>query len=68
MAKGEDMANDPPAAAPAGVLAAVVSVARARALPVPLPTPVARNIVPAVLDAAPMPVHEVVPTKRTSYH
>jgi hypothetical protein len=25
-------------------------------------------MVPAVLEAAPMPVHEVVPTKRTSYH
>ena len=69
MANGEDMANDPPPpVAPAGVLAAVVSVARARALPVPVPTPVARNIVPTVLEAAPIAVHEVVPTKRISYH
>jgi hypothetical protein len=69
MAKAEDMANDPPPpVAPAGVLAAVDSVARARALPVPVPAPVARKITPAVLEAAPMPVKFVEPTKRTSYH
>lgn len=63
-----DMMKLPPAAAPAGVLAAVERVARALASPVPLPTPVARKTVPAVLEEAPMFVHVVVPTKVISYH
>lgn len=68
MARTVDMTNDPPAAAPAAVLLVVVSVAMALAVPVPLPTPVARKTVPAVLEAAPMLVHVVVPTKSISYH
>ncbi len=63
-----DIIKLPPAAAPAGVLAAVVRVARALASPVPLPTPVARKMVPVALEAAPMLVHVVVPTKVISYH
>lgn len=58
----------PPVVAPAGVFVAVDSVARARAWPVPLPTPVARNTVPTMLAAAPMPVKLVDPTLVISYH
>ena len=68
MARTVDMTNDPPAAAPAEVLFVVVRVAMALASPVPLPIPVARKMTPSVLLAAPMPVHEVVPTNVISYH
>lgn len=68
IARTVDMTNDPAAAAPAGVFAVVVRVASAFAVPVPVPAPVDRKTVLVVFEAAPIPVHKVVPTKSISYH